>query len=305
MLPFSGKPKNLLTVPAGLHRKEKGFRGLLRGFAWLQIGLLALIFLTLVYNAWPAMQEFGLPFLWRTEWNVVTNEYSVWPFLAGTLLSSFLALLIALPFALAVALFLGEYYPGGWLSNVLRQLVDLLAGIPSVVYGLWGLFVLVPLVRSWQLSLGVMPWGVGIFTASLVLAIMIIPYAAALAREVMLLVPRDLREAAYALGATRLEVIWHVVIPYTRSGIFAGVLLALGRALGETMAVTMVIGNSNYVPDSIFSPANTMASLIANEFNEATSTLNVAALIEVALVLLVISWLINLLGKRLITRVSN
>ncbi len=296
------KDPSILTVPSGLYRKERSFRGMLRGAAWFLIVLLGLLFVTLVYSSWPAIVEFGPAFLWRTEWNVVTSDFSVWPFLAGTLLTSFLALLIALPFALAVALFLGEYYPAGILSNILRQLVDLLAGIPSVVYGLWGLFVLVPLVRSWQLSLGVMPWGVGVFTASLVLAIMIIPYAAAMAREVMLLVPRDLREAAYALGATRFEVIRHVIIPYTKSGIFAGVLLALGRALGETMAVTMVIGNSNYVPKGIFSPANTMASLIANEFNEATTELNIAALIEVALVLLLITWLINMAGKWLITR---
>lgn len=292
----------LLKIPDSLYRRERSFQILLRGAAWLLLVLMALLFITLLYNSWPAIKEFGLDFLWKEEWNVVTSEFSVWPFLAGTLLSSFLALLIALPFALAVALFLGEYYPQGWFSDVLRQLVDLLAGIPSVVYGLWGLFVLVPVIRNWQLALGVIPWGVGIFTAALVLAIMIIPYAASLAREVMLLVPHDLREAAYALGATRFEVIWHVVFPYTRSGIIAGVLLALGRALGETMAVTMVIGNSNYVPKGIFSPANTMASLIANEFNEATNPLNVAALIEVALVLLLVTWLINLAGKWLIFR---
>lgn len=296
------KPQILYQLPANLPRKEKAFKDLLRNSAWFLIAVLVLLFGTLVYHSWPAILEYGPGFLWNTDWNVVTQEFSVWPFLAGTLLSSFLALFIALPFALAVALFLGEYYPQGWISNTLQQLVDLLAGIPSVVYGLWGLFVLVPIVRSWQLQLGVMPWGVGIFTASLVLAIMIIPYAAALAREVILLVPADLREAAYALGATRFEVIRYIILPYTKSGIFAGVLLALGRALGETMAVTMVIGNSNYVPKGIFSPANTMASLIANEFNEATEKLNVAALIEVALVLLLITWLINLLGKKLITR---
>src|SRR6478609_5221284 len=217
----------LLKIPTGLHRKERGFQRLLGGTAWFLLVLVVLICLTLIYNSWPAIKEFGFGFLWKEEWNVVTSEFSVWPFLAGTLLSSFLALLIALPFALAVALFLGEYYPAGWFSNLLRQMVDLLAGIPSVVYGLWGLFVLVPIIRNWQLQMGVMPWGVGVFTSAVVLAIMIIPYAAALAREVMLLVPQDLREAAYALGATRFEVIWHIIFPYTRSGILAGVLLAL------------------------------------------------------------------------------
>ena len=160
-------------------------------------------------------------------------------------------------------MFLGEYCKEGAISNFLRSAIEVLAGIPSVIYGLWGIFLLVPLVRSLEMQLGVVPYRVGILTASLILAIMIIPYSASLGREIISLVPADLKEAAFSLGATRFEMIRNVILPYARSGIIAGILLALGRAIGETMAVTMVIGNANILPTSIFSPANTMASIIA------------------------------------------
>jgi phosphate transport system permease protein len=281
---------------------ERLFKGSLSGMATMVLLVIGGIFLTLLYHAFPSIREFGLQFIVGREWNVVTGEFSALPFIVGTLLSSFLALLISLPFSLAIALFLGEYYRTGWLAALMQNMVELLAGIPSVVYGLWGLFVLVPLVRSLQFQLGVMPWGVGILTASLVLAIMITPYSAAMAREVIRMAPSDLKEGAYALGATRFEVIWSVVLPYTRSGIIAGVLLSLGRALGETMAVTMVIGNANYIPTSIFSPANTMASLIANEFTEATGEVYIASIIYIALLLFLISCIINLTGRYVISR---
>jgi phosphate transport system permease protein len=226
------------------------------------------------------------------------------PFLVGTLATSFLALGIAVPFSLAISIFLGEYFREGPVSSFLRSAIDLLAGIPSVIYGFWGLFVFVPLVRAIQIKLGVAPFGVGIFTSSVVLAVMIIPYSAALGREVIQLVPSDLKEAALSMGATRFEVIRRVILPYARSGIFAGILLALGRALGETMAVTMVIGNSNVLPTSIFSPANTMASVIANEFAEATESVYVASLVEIGLVLFVVTAVVNIIGRLIIKRMT-
>ena len=182
--------------------------------------------------------------------------------------------------------------------------MELLAGIPSVIYGFWGLFILVPLVRSIEIGLGVDPYGVGIFTASLILSVMIIPYSASLGREVIDLVPAEVKEAAYSLGATRFEVIRRVILPHARSGIFAGVLLALGRALGETMAVTMVIGNANFIPRSIFSPSNTMASVIANEFTEATENIHLSSLVEIGLLLLIVSAVVNIIGKYAIKRLS-
>jgi phosphate transport system permease protein len=226
------------------------------------------------------------------------------PFLAGTLLTSFLALLFSLPFSLAIAIFLGEYFTSGKIALFFQNTTSLLAGIPSVIYGFWGLFVLVPLVRKIEIKLGVLPYGVGIFTASLILTIMIIPYAASVGREVISLVPSELKEAAYALGATRWEVIRYVIFPYARSGIFAGILLSLGRAIGETMAVTMVIGNNNQFPTSLFAPANTMASVIANEFTEATSDVYLSALIGIALLLFLVTTIINIIGRYIIKRLS-
>ncbi|HEC83554.1 MAG TPA: phosphate ABC transporter permease subunit PstC, partial [Firmicutes bacterium] len=208
------------------------------------------------------------------------------------------------PFAISIAIFLGEYCNRGPHAGLLRSAVDLLGGIPSTIYGFWGLMVLVPLVRSFELKIHVAPYGVGIFTASIVLAVMIIPCAAAIGREVIELVPADLKEAAYSMGATRSEVVRHVVLPHARSGILAGILLALGRAIGETMAVTMVIGNSNFLPKSIFSPANTMASIIANEFAEATDDIHLASLVEIGLLLFGVTMVINIVGRYIIHRAS-
>jgi phosphate transport system permease protein len=219
-------------------------------------------------------------------------------------MSSFLALFISMVFSVPVSIFLGEYFRHGYASSIMKSVIELLAGIPSVIYGFWGLFLLVPMVRTLETMLGVAPQGVGIFTSSLVLAVMIIPYAASIGAEVISLVPSDLKEAAVSLGATRFEVIRKVVLPYAYSGIFAGILLALGRALGETMAVTMVIGNSNFLPKSIFSPGNTMASVIANEFTEATGGLYLSSLIELALVLFIVSTIINILGKLAIRKMA-
>jgi len=264
--------------------------------------LVAAFFLTLVIQSMPSIKALGISFLFGKTWDPVANIYGTYPFLLGTLLTSFLALLISIPFSFSIAIFLGEYYPRGCFSEFLKNSIELIAAVPSVIYGFWGLFVLVPLVRSLEMKLGVTPYGIGIFTASLILAVMIIPYAASLGREMIRMVPSSLKEAAYSLGATRYEVIRDVVLPYSKSGLFAGVLLSLGRALGETMAVTMVIGNTSLIPKSLFDPGNTMASVIANEFTEAASTVYLSSLIELGLVLFLVTVIINIVGKGIIKR---
>ncbi len=279
------------------------FRKLATGTALFIVLLVLGIFITLVIESWPSIKAFGLRFLWTSTWDPVSQQFGALPFLVGTLLTSFLALLIATPFALAGAIFLGEIAPPR-LANPVSFVMELLAGIPSVIYGLWALFYLVPLVRWFEMKIGAPPFGLGLFTASLVLAIMILPYALSVARDVIRLVPNDLKEAAYGLGATRWETIRHVVVPYARSGIFAGIVLALGRALGETMAVTMVIGNRSAMPHSIWDLANTMASVIANEFTEATEDVHLAALVEIGLLLFIITVLVNLVARLIIIRLK-
>ncbi|MEO8711421.1 MAG: phosphate ABC transporter permease subunit PstC, partial [Parafilimonas sp.] len=233
---------------------EGFFKRSLVTIAVIMILLVLGIFLTLIVQSVPSIKALGIKYLWGKTWNPVTNVYGAYPFLLGTLLTSFLALIISIPFSFAVAIYLGEYNTKGWLSNLLKNAVELIAAVPSVIYGFWALIVLVPMVRALEIKLGVVPYGIGIFTASVVLAIMIIPYAASIGREMIKIVPQSLKEGAYSLGATRYEVIRSVVLPYTKSGLFAGILLSLGRALGETMAVTMVIGNTSIIPNSIFAP---------------------------------------------------
>lgn len=288
-----------------ISRKEKGFTTGLWLVALFVVVLVLAIFFTLLVRSLPSIRASGLSFIYGKTWNPVAGEFGALPFLAGTLLTSFLALVMATPFSIAVALFLGEYYKEGVIAKVLKNIIDLLAAIPSVIYGFWGLFVLVPQVRKLQTLLDIAPYGVGIFSASLILSIMIMPYAISLTRQVIQMVPSDLKEAAYALGATRFEVLRKVIFPHVLSGLFAGILLSLGRALGETMAVTMLIGNTNALPDSIFAPGNTMASVIANEFTEATGAVYSASLVEIGLLLFVVVALINLIGKKVITHLSG
>lgn len=286
-------------------RTENVFKRTLMIMGLLMIVLVLGICLTLAWQSRLSIAALGPKYLWSKVWDPVQDIYGAWPFLLGTLLTSFLALIISIPFSVSVAIFLGEYHPKGWLPNFLKNAVELIAAVPSVIYGFWGLAVLVPIVRSFQSSIGVAPIGVGIFSSSLILAVMIIPYAASLGRSMISLVPSHLKEAAYGLGATRWEVIRSVVLPYTKSGLFAGILLSLGRALGETMAVTMVIGNTSAIPKSIFAPGNTMASVIANEFTEADKPVYLSALIELGLVLFLVTVVINLIGKKIIDRFTN
>ena len=267
------------------------------------------ILITLIVQSMPSIKSLGIGFLWGKVWDPVQNIYGAYPFLIGTLLTSFIALIISVPFSYAISIYLGEYNPKGWLSNLLKNTIELIAAVPSIIYGFWGLFVLVPVIRIFEAKIGVAPYGIGVFTSSLILAVMIIPYAASLGITLIRMVPSQLKEGAYALGATRYEVIRSVIMPYTRSGLFAGVLLSLGRALGETMAVTMLIGNTSAIAtsikDAIFGPGNTMASVIANEFTEADHTVYLSALIELGLVLFFVTVVINFIGKRIITKFTN
>lgn len=256
---------------------------------------------SLVEGAIPAFKKFGLSFIWSNNWNPTEGKenYGALPFIAGTIVTSVAALLISLPLSFSASLFLGEYYRGTKLAKVLGTMVDLLAGIPSIVYGLWGFYVLRPIL----IEMGLPNQGFGVLTASIILAIMIIPYATSLSNEIITMVPNELKEAAYSLGATKFEVIFNVIVPSARSGIVAGYILSFGRALGETMAVTMLIGNANIIPDSFFSTGNTMASVIANQFGEAEG-LKLSALIAIGLLLFLITGIINAIGKFIIKRMA-
>ncbi len=286
-------------------RTENVFKKTLVIVALSTVVLVLGIMVTLAWQSTLSIKASGLSYLWGKVWDPVQDIFGAYPFILGTLLTSFTALIISIPFSFAVGIFLGEYFPNGLASNFLKNTVELIAAVPSVIYGFWGLAVLVPIVRSFETSIGVAPVGLGIFTSSLILAIMIIPYAASLTRSMIQMVPSNLKEAAYSLGATRWEVIRSVILPYTKSGLFAGILLSLGRALGETMAVTMVIGNTSLIPKNIFSPGNTMASIIANEFTEADHPVYLSALIELGLVLFLVTVVINMLGRRIIKQFTQ
>jgi len=287
---------------------DLGFRIGTGVFALFLIGIVCAIGFLLTRDAWLSIQKFGLGFWGSQVWNPVSGEFGALPFIWGTLYSSVLALLIATPISIGIAVFIAEMSPA-----VLRQplvfLTELLAAIPSIVYGLWGIFVLVPAVRSIETSLPDVarrlplfsgpPLGLGMLAAALVLAIMVIPFTSSIAREVLKSVPAAQREGAYALGATRLEAI-RAALFYARTGIIGGVMLGFGRALGETMAVTMVIGNNPRISASLFAPQHTMAAVIANEFTEAADQLYLSALVEIGLVLFTITLIVNSLSRLLI-----
>ena len=273
----------------------------------------------LVYELWIgsalARQTFGLTFVTTSEWDPVADKFGALPLIFGTLLSSFLALLIAVPLSLGVAIYLTEFAPRS-LRQPIANIIGLLAAIPSVVYGLWGIFVLIPFLRATVFpalkgAFGFLPlfegpiYGPSMLSASIILAIMVMPYIMSVSREVLLAVPGSQREAALALGATRWEAVVTAVVPYARTGIMGAIILGLGRALGETMAVTMLIGNRHDISTSLFAPGYTMAAAIANEFSEAATPMHYAALTYVALVLFVITVLVNAAARLLIWRVTQ
>jgi len=291
------------------------FRLLLRSAALILLVIVAAMVVIMARAATPAIKAFGWRFLVTSTWDPVAEHFGALPLIYGTILSSALALLLAVPLGIGTAVYLAELAPL-WIRPPIAFLIELLAAVPSVIYGLWGIFALVPWLRqhvqpAMEATLGFLPlfqgpaYGVGMMTAGLILAVMIVPFIIAVSREVLLAVPNSQREAALALGATRWETTRMAVLRYGRSGLIGAVLLGLGRALGETMAVTMVIGNRPEISISLFAPGYTMASMIANEFTEATSDLYLSALVEVALLLFVVTVAVNALARLLIWSVGG
>jgi phosphate transport system permease protein len=283
-------------------------------FAGIVLALIVLLCYELSEASVPAFRRFGWGFIVSSDWDPVKLEFGALPFIFGTLVSSFVALLIAVPISLGAAIFLAELAPPASRGPV-SFVVELLAAVPSVVYGLWGIFVLLPLIRPVELWLGEYlgflpffqgpPLGIGMMAAGVILAIMIIPYITAVSREVIQAVPVSQREAAYALGSTRWEAIRGPVFRYARPGLLGAIILGLGRALGETMAVTMLIGNVNRISASLFEPGATMASVIANEFAEATDPLHIASLVEIGLLLFVLTIIVNAIARLMVWSVRG
>jgi phosphate transport system permease protein len=296
------------------------FFNVARFFAVTTLLTLVGIIVTLIVASWPTIEKFGLSFLWQSEWNPPADRFGALVPIYGTLVTSAIALIIAVPVSFGIAIFLTELSPR-WLRRPLGTAIELLAAIPSIVYGMWGLLVFAPLFGQYvepalAATLGHVPFigalfrgpplGVGLLTAGIILAIMIIPFIAAVMRDVFLVTPAMLKESAYALGATTWEVTWKVVLSYTRVGVIGGVMLGLGRALGETMAVTFVIGNTNFLQNaSLFSPGNSITSALANEFQEANPGLHSSALIELGLILFFITFLVLAASKLLLSRLSR
>jgi len=279
-------------------------------FALMTVLITGMIVVQLWVNSAESRHAFGWRFFISQEWDPVFNKYGALPFIYGTLVTSALGMIIAVPLGLGAAIFLAELAPRR-ISDILTFMIDLLAAVPSVIYGLLGVFILVPLMRTeiepfLKETLGFLPlfqgpaYGIGFLTAGLVLAVMIVPFIISVSREVLLAVPREQREASLALGATRWEATWRAVVPYARTGIMGSVFLALARALGETMAVTMVVGNNPRIAASLLGPGYSIASVLANEFSEATGTLYLSALIELGLVLFLLTFVINGLARLLI-----
>ena len=313
----TGNP-DMMAIARRQRIQDIFFHRVTQAFSLLVLVALLGIIVSLFINAWPAFKQFGLHFVWRVEWDVVNEEFGAAIAIVGTLASAGIALLIAVPLAFGIALFLTENCPT-WLRRPLGTAVELLAAVPSIIYGMFGLFVFAPLFADYfqvpvQKLLGSMPLvgflfggstnGYGILAAGVVLAFMVLPFVAAVMRDVFEIVPPILRESAYGLGCTTWEVVRRVVLPYTQKGVIGGVMLGLGRALGETMAVTFVIGNANRMPSSLFSPGTSIASTLANEFGEAAD-LHINALFALGFLLFVITFVVLALAKWMIVRAEK
>jgi phosphate transport system permease protein len=308
----------LLVVAKRQRVEDAVFKRLTQIFAMLVLAALLGILFSLLNNAWPTFEKFGLPFLWRVEWDIVNEEFGAAIAVVGTVLTAGIAMIIAVPLAFGIALFLTETCPT-WLRRPLGTAVELLAAVPSIIYGMFGLFVFAPIFADvvqapLQQVLGGMPIvgglfggvpnGLGILAAGVVLAFMVLPFIAAVMRDVFEIVPAILRESAYGLGCTTWEVVRKVVLPYTQKGVIGGVMLGLGRALGETMAVTFVIGNANRMPTSLFSPGTSIASTLANEFGEAAD-FHLTSLFALGFLLFVITFVVLAAAKWLTLRVER
>src|SRR5271154_288118 len=300
-------------------RTEVGFRTATLVSALLVLALLAGVIVSLVYGSWPALKQFKFAFVTTEKWNPVTDIYGAAGPLYGTVITSIIALLIAVPLSFGICVFLTEICPR-WLRGPIGTGIELLASIPSIVYGIWGLFVLAPVlqhsVQPWLIShLGPIPYvgrlfqgppfGIGLLTAGIVLAIMVLPFISSVMREVFRMAPGSLKEAAYGLGATQWNVVWDVVMPWSRAGVIGGIMLGLGRALGETMAVTFVVGNAHRISTSLLAPATTISAAIANEFTEAVGDLYTSALFALGLILFVITFIVLAAARYLLLRLES
>ncbi|MFZ1904105.1 MAG: phosphate ABC transporter permease subunit PstC [Steroidobacteraceae bacterium] len=304
---------------AGQRLRERVFRSATFVAALLVLILLGGVALLLLHGAWPAFAQFKLSFLTREVWNPVTEQFGALAAVYGTVVTSFIALLLAIPVGFGIAIFLTELAPQ-WMKRPVGVAIELLAAVPSIIYGIWGLFVLAPIlqrhVQPWMINyLGPLPaigqlfqgppFGIGVLTASLVLAIMVIPFISAVTRDVFETVPDVLKESAYGLGATTWEVIWQVVVPYTRTGMIGGIMLGLGRALGETMAVTFVIGNAHRIGSSLLAPGTTISAAIANEFAEADAGLYTSSLVALGALLFLITFSVIAIARLLLVRLER
>jgi phosphate transport system permease protein len=294
---------------------DRGFAAVVYGGSILFALLIVGLFVELVLGSWPSIVAFGPSFIWKSSWDPITSKFGALPMIFGTVMTSLIAIVLAAFIGIMAAVFLADFAPR-WLGQPLSFLIELLAAVPSVVYGLWGLFVLAPFMRTTigpalQHVLGWMPlfsgpiYGVGLLTGGIILALMIVPTVTAISRDVLVAIPRDLREASMALGSTKWETAIRVVLPAARVGVFGACVLALGRALGETIAVTMVIGNRPEISASLFAPSYTLASVIANEFTEATTSIYTSALIELGLILFLVSMAVNALARFMIWSVRG
>jgi phosphate transport system permease protein len=304
-----------LVAAGDSHVADAAFFYAILACALSVLAIVGLIVYELVTKSGLSWHAFGMKFFFRSEWDPVNDQYGALPFVYGTIVSSILALIIAVPLAVGVAVYITEMSPR-WLRGALAFTTELLAAIPSVIYGLWAIFVLVPLLRQyvqpwlakylgWTTLFEGPPYGIGMLAAGIILAIMVVPIISSITREVMTAVPQQQREAVLALGATRWEMIRTGVLRNARAGIMGGVILGLGRALGETMAVTMVIGNRPEIAKSLFAPGYTMASVIANEFSEATGDLYLSALVEVGLALFIVTIIVNIFAQFLVWTVTR
>ncbi|HMJ41175.1 MAG TPA: phosphate ABC transporter permease subunit PstC [Pseudolabrys sp.] len=297
---------------------DTAFRHITRAAAISVLIILSGIIFSLVYGSWPAMRAFGFSFLYEESWNPVTEKFGAIAPIYGTVVTSIIAMLIAVPVGLFIALFLTELCPM-WLRRPVGIAIELLAGIPSIIYGIWGLFVFAPFLQQYvqpflidvfgpipilnNLFAGP-PYGIGILTAGLILAIMVLPFITSISRDVFEAVPPVLKEAAYGLGCTTWEVARYVVLPFTRVGVIGGVMLGLGRALGETMAVTFVIGNAHRISGSILAPGTTISATIANEFTEAVGDLYTSSLVALGLILFVITFIVLAFARLMLMRLN-
>jgi phosphate transport system permease protein len=308
-----------LTTGSGKLQADTVARWLFQGAAFLVIAVLVWMTIIMAISAMPAMTKFGLKFLIDTNWDPIQEEYGGLTFVFGTIASSLIAMLIAVPIGLGVAIFLTEDFLPQSILTPIAFMVELLAAIPSVVYGLWGIFVMAPFIRAFETwmntNLGFIkigdksifgtPYGPGLFSAGVLLSIMILPTIASISRDVLKAIPKSLRNASLALGATRWETIFRVILPAASSGIIGACVLGLGRAIGETMAVTMVIGNTPQIDTSIFAPAYTISALLANEFAEANEPLHIGALFYAGLLLFAVTLFVNVLAEIFVRRVSS